>query len=68
MKKFAGKNQLIITALAVLIAVAGYLNFTGQEIDKNGLKSGIKADLSVLRIVKNYGIMIIPSNKLRETT
>lgn len=39
MKKFAGKNQLIITALAVLIAVAGYLNFTGQEIDKNGLKS-----------------------------
>lgn len=36
--------------------------------NKNGLKSGIKADLSVLRIVKNYGIMIIPSNKLRETT
>ena len=30
---------MIITALAVLVAVAGYLNFTGQEIDKNGLKS-----------------------------
>ena len=39
MKKFARKNQWIITALAVLIAVAGYLNFTGQEIDKNGWKS-----------------------------
>lgn len=39
MKKFAWKNQWIITALAVLIAVAGYLNFTGQEIDKNGWKS-----------------------------
>ncbi len=39
MKKFARKNQMIITALAVLVAVAGYLNFTGQEIDKNGLKS-----------------------------
>ena len=39
MKKFARKNQLIITALAVMIAVAGYLNFTGQEISKNGLKS-----------------------------
>lgn len=39
MKKFARKNQMIITALAVMIAVAGYLNFTGQEIDKNGLKS-----------------------------
>ena len=35
--------------------------------NKNGLKSGIKANLSGLRIVKNYGI-IMPSNKLRETT
>lgn len=39
MKKFARKNQMIITALAVMIAVAGYLNFTGQEINRNGLKS-----------------------------
>lgn len=39
MKKFTRKNQWIITALAVLIAVAGYLNFTGEEINKNGLKS-----------------------------
>lgn len=39
MKKFVQKNQMIITALAVMIAVAGYLNFTGQEIGKNGLKS-----------------------------
>ena len=39
MKKFARKNQWIITALAVLIAVAGYLNFTGEEINKNGLKN-----------------------------
>lgn len=39
MKKIARKNQWIITALAVLIAVAGYLNFTGEEINKNGLKN-----------------------------
>ncbi len=39
MKRFARKNQMIISALAVMIAVAGYLNFTGQEISKNGLKS-----------------------------
>lgn len=39
MKKFARKNQIIITALAVMIAVAGYLNFTGQEISTNGLRS-----------------------------
>ena len=31
MKKFARKNQWIITALAVLIAVAGYLNFTSDK-------------------------------------
>lgn len=32
MKKVFKKNQLIITALALMIAVAGYLSFT----DKNG--------------------------------
>ncbi len=39
MKNFARKNQIIITALAVMIAVAGYLNFTGEKISENGLKS-----------------------------
>lgn len=39
MKNFARKNQIIITALAVMIAVAGYLNFTGEEINENGLRS-----------------------------
>lgn len=39
MKNFARKNQIIITALAVMIAVAGYLNFTGEEISENGLRS-----------------------------
>lgn len=28
MKKILKKNQIIVTALAVLIAVAGYLNYT----------------------------------------
>lgn len=27
------KNQMVITALALMIAVAGYLNFSGKEID-----------------------------------
>ena len=39
MKKIFKKNQVIITALAIMIAVAGYLNFTGEEINKNGLKN-----------------------------
>lgn len=36
MKKMVHKNQIIITALAVMIVVAGYLNFTGQEITTGG--------------------------------
>lgn len=39
MKKMVKKNQIIITALAVMIAVAGYLSFTSKEvsiIDENG--------------------------------
>lgn len=37
MKKLVKKNQIIISALAVMIVVAGYLNFTGQEISTSGL-------------------------------
>lgn len=39
MKKAFKKNQLIITALAVMIAIAGYFSFTSKEvsiIDENG--------------------------------
>lgn len=42
MKKIVHKNQIIITALAVMIVVAGYLNFTGQEITTSGF--GLHAD------------------------
>lgn len=42
MKKMVHKNQIIITALAVMIVVAGYLNFTGQEITTGGF--GLNAD------------------------
>ena len=52
MKKLVHKNQIIITALAVMIVVAGYLNFTGQEIatgnilqkDAKQTQSTVKAD------------------------
>lgn len=43
MKKATHKNQIVITALAVMIVVAGYLNFTGQEITTSGLTSSKKA-------------------------
>ena len=34
MKNILKKNQVIITALAIMIAVAGYLNFTKDSVDK----------------------------------
>lgn len=39
LKRVARKNQIIISALAIMIVVAGYLNFTGQEISTSGLVS-----------------------------
>lgn len=38
MKKVFQKNQIAITALAIMIAVAGYLNFTEQNASKDGEK------------------------------
>lgn len=35
MKKVFKKNQIIITALALMIAVAGYLQYTGSRSDKD---------------------------------
>ena len=39
MKKIFKKNQIIITALAVMIAVAGYLNFAGTKVTDEDLMS-----------------------------
>ena len=43
-KKLVKKNQIIISALAVMIVVAGYLNFTGQEISTSGLETSAAAE------------------------
>lgn len=37
------KNQMIITALAIMIAVAGYLNFTGTKFDDKEIKIAANA-------------------------
>ena len=34
MKKIFRKNQIIITTLAIMIAVAGYLNYSGKILDE----------------------------------
>lgn len=46
MKKIVKKNQIIISALAVMIVVAGYLNFTGQEISTSGLVTSQQKETS----------------------
>ena len=33
MKKLFRRNQIIVTTLAVMIAVAGYLNYMGSQSD-----------------------------------
>lgn len=43
MKKLVRKNQIIITALAILIAVAGYLNYTERNALNQASKSGESA-------------------------
>lgn len=37
MKKLWKKNQIMITALALMIAIAGYLNFMGKKVDEENL-------------------------------
>ncbi|MBD5393855.1 MAG: SpoIIIAH-like family protein [Lachnospiraceae bacterium] len=47
MKNMVKKNQIMITALAIMIAVAGYLNFAGTRItDENIMETG--ADSAVI--------------------
>lgn len=34
MKRVVKKNQMIITALAIMVAVAGYLNYSGTQLEE----------------------------------
>ena len=43
MKNMVKKNQIMITALAIMIAVAGYLNFAGTKItDEEIMTTGVR--------------------------
>lgn len=46
MKKIFKKNQIIITALALMIAVAGYLQYAGNEIDDKTAAQEASSELS----------------------
>lgn len=53
MKKIFRKNQLIITTLAVMIAVAGYLNYSGEQFGES--KKTAEADSKT--VVKDEALM-----------
>ncbi|WP_461884804.1 SpoIIIAH-like family protein [Fusicatenibacter sp.] len=46
-KKFR-KNQVIITALAIMIAVAGYINYADSTLSEKGTADGTTADTSTV--------------------
>lgn len=54
MKKIFKKNQIIITALAVMIAVAGYLNYSGSKLGKNAMPTAAE-DASVQKETEETG-------------
>ena len=63
MKKGRRKNQMVIRALALMIAVAGYLNFSGKEITRlDSPESSQQADAS--DVVENQEV----ANESAETT
>ena len=47
-KNLIKKNQLMITALAIMIAIAGYLQFAGTNLEKEYLASDNTEDLSAV--------------------
>ena len=64
MKKLLKKNQIMITALAIMIAVAGYLNFagakTGEEdfLSTNGSDSELTYDVADISDEDMYAISL----------
>ncbi len=46
MKSLLKKNQLMITALAIMLAIAGYLQFAGTNLEEEYIQVGDMAELS----------------------
>lgn len=46
MKKLLKKNQVIITTLAIMIAIAGYLNYSGRLFDESDIAKETSGELA----------------------
>jgi len=53
-KHILKKNQVIITALAIMIAVAGYLNYSGSRLEEAALQSSVSEE----QILQENGIAV----------
>ena len=55
MKNLIKKNQLMITALAIMIAIAGYLQFAGTNLEEDYLTVN---DDNVVSEVGSDGVIV----------
>ena len=65
MKNMIKKNQMMITALAIMIAVAGYLNFAGTKVTDEEIMSvngtvtvDDKGDLALAEEESDYSALL----------
>lgn len=57
MKSLIKKNQLMITALAIMIAIAGYLQFAGNGLDESLTVDDSKVDVGNASPVDSEGVI-----------
>lgn len=63
MKHIVKKNQIIITALAIVIAVAGYLNYSGNQLQETISQNAVLEN----QILKENGIDTADADEITQT-
>ena len=64
MKRIMKKNQIVITGLAVMIAIAGYLNFSGTDMELESSPTSVQDDYVLLETeeenaaASNNGVLV----------
>ncbi len=66
MKNIMKKNQMIITALAIMIAVAGYLNFTGTKFEKEDTAAVLEDAVPIEEAVQETSAEVAAEDTMTE--
>lgn len=64
MKRIMKKNQIIITALAIMIAVAGYLNYSGTKLQEAVVQSSVSEEQVLM---ENGALDLTSSEEVTDT-